>query len=78
MSGGRPTMKAFVVEDKEEGSEEKPFWTRVGQPGRTATAKASTSSSPPALRSRAGSSCANTPSKDAQEDDKKVAKFKKK
>ena len=27
---GRPTMKAFVVEDKEEGSEEKPFWTRVG------------------------------------------------
>src|ERR1700680_1167584 len=26
MSGGRPTMKAFVVEDKEEGSEEKPFW----------------------------------------------------
>ena len=30
MSGGRPTMKAFVVEDKEEGSEEKPFWTRVG------------------------------------------------
>jgi single-stranded DNA-binding protein len=23
-------MKAFVVEDKEEGSEEKPFWTRVG------------------------------------------------
>jgi len=30
MSGGRPTMKAFVVEDKEEGSDEKPFWTRVG------------------------------------------------
>jgi DNA primase len=27
---GRPTMKAFVVEDKEEGSEEKAFWTRVG------------------------------------------------
>jgi len=27
---GRPTMKAFVVEEKEEGSEEKPFWTRVG------------------------------------------------
>ena len=30
MSGGRPTMKAFVVEDKEEGSDEKPFWTRIG------------------------------------------------
>jgi len=23
-------MKAFVVEDKEEGSDEKSFWTRVG------------------------------------------------
>jgi len=30
MSGGKPTMKAFVVEEKEEGSDEKPFWTRVG------------------------------------------------
>ena len=27
---GKPQMKAFVVEEKEEGSEEKPFWTRVG------------------------------------------------
>lgn len=30
MSGQRPSHKAFVVEDKEEGSDEKPFWTRVG------------------------------------------------
>jgi|KBSSwiStaDraftv2_1062776.scaffolds.fasta_scaffold44592_5 CHC2 zinc finger len=30
MSGERPSHKAFVVEDREEGSEEKPFWTRVG------------------------------------------------
>lgn len=30
MSGGRPSHKAFVVEDKEEGSEEKAFWTRCG------------------------------------------------
>lgn len=27
---GRPSHKAFVVEDKEEGSDEKPFWTRCG------------------------------------------------
>ena len=26
----KPSHKAFVVEDKEEGSDEKPFWTRVG------------------------------------------------
>jgi hypothetical protein len=30
MSGQRPSHKAFVVEDREEGSDEKPFWTRVG------------------------------------------------
>ena len=26
----KPSHKAFVVEDREEGSDEKPFWTRVG------------------------------------------------
>ena len=31
MSGGRPTHKAFVVEDRDgDEGEEKPFWTRVG------------------------------------------------
>lgn len=30
MSGEQPSHKAFVVEDKEEGSDEKPFWTRIG------------------------------------------------
>ena len=32
MSGSRPSHKAFVVEDKDpdDGSDEKPFWTRVG------------------------------------------------
>jgi hypothetical protein len=30
MSGERPSHKAFVVEDRDEDSEEKPFWTRVG------------------------------------------------
>ena len=30
MGGERPSHKAFVVEDKDEGSDEKPFWTRVG------------------------------------------------
>lgn len=30
MSGEKPAMKAFVVEDREEGSDDKPFWTRVG------------------------------------------------
>ena len=27
---GKPSHKCFVVEDKEEGSDEKAFWTRVG------------------------------------------------
>ena len=30
MSGEHPSHKAFVVEPRDEGSEEKPFWTRVG------------------------------------------------
>ena len=77
MSGGRPTMKAFVVEDKEEGSDEKPFWTRVGSAWPHGDGKG--------LNIQIASGVAVTgrlvlreyTEKDAEEDDKKVAKFKK-
>ena len=78
MSGGRPTMKAFVVEDKEEGSDEKPFWTRVGSAWPHGDGKG--------LNIQIASGVAVTgrlvlreyTEQDAQKDEKKVTKFKKK
>ena len=79
MSGGRPTMKAFVVEDREEGSEEKPFWTRVGSAWKHGDSKGYN------IQIAAGVAVSGRlvlreydDEKDADDDEKKIAKFKKK
>ncbi len=78
MSGGRPSHKAFVVEDKEEGSDEKPFWTRVGSAWPHGDGKGLN------IQIASGVSVAGRlvlreyTEQDAQEDDKKGSKFKKK
>ena len=78
MSGGRPTMKAFVVEDKEEGSEEKPFWTRVGSAWPHGDGKGLNIQLASGVAVSGRLVLREYTEKDAEEDEKKVTKFKKK
>jgi hypothetical protein len=78
MSGGRPTMKAFVVEDKEEGSDEKPFWTRVGSAWPHGHGKGLNIQLVSGVAVSGRLVLREYTEQDAQEDEKKVAKFKKK
>ena len=80
MSGGRPTMKAFVVEDKEEGSDEKPFWTRVGSAWPHGDGKGLNIQLASGVAVSGRLVLREYTEKDAEEDEKKgvVAKFKKK
>ena len=80
MSGGRPTMKAFVVEDKEEGSDEKPFWTRVGSAWPHGDGKGLNIQIASGVSVSGRLVLREYTEQDAQEDEKKgtVAKFKKK
>ena len=78
MSGGRPTMKAFVVEDKEEGSDEKPFWTRVGSAWPHGDGKGLNIQLASGVAVAGRLVLREYTEKDAEEDEKKVAKFKKK
>ena len=78
MSGGRPTMKAFVVEDKEEGSEEKPFWTRVGSAWPHGDGKGLNIQIASGVSVSGRLVLREYTDKDAEEDEKKVTKFKKK
>jgi CHC2 zinc finger len=77
---GRPTMKAFVVEDKEEGSEEKPFWTRVGSAWPHGDGKGLNIQIASGVSVSGRLVLREYTDKDAEEDEKKVAatKFKKK
>jgi len=78
MSGGRPTMKAFVVEDKEEGSEEKPFWTRVGSAWPHGDGKGLNIQIASGVAVSGRLVLREYTDKDTEEDEKKVAKLKKK
>ena len=78
MSGGRPTMKAFVVEDKEEDSEEKPFWTRVGSAWPHGDGKGLNIQIASGVAVSGRLVLREYTEQDAQEDEKKVTKFKKK
>ena len=78
MSGGRPTMKAFVVEDKEEGSDEKPFWTRVGSAWPHGDGKGLNIQIASGVAVSGRMVLREYTEADAQEDEKKAGKFKKK
>ena len=78
MSGGRPTMKAFVVEDKEEGSEEKPFWTRVGSAWPHGDGKGLNIQIAEGVAVSGRLVLREFSEQDAQEDEKRSSKFKKK
>ena len=78
MSGGPPTMKAFVVEDKEEGSDEKPFWTRVGSAWPHGDGKGLNVQLASGVAVSGRLVLREYTEKDAEEDEKKVAKYKKK
>ena len=75
---GKPQMKAFVVEEKEEGSEEKPFWTRVGSAWSHGDSKGYNIQIASGVAVSGRLVLREYTEKDAEEDDKKVAKFKKK
>ena len=73
-------MKAFVVEDKEEGSDEKPFWTRVGSAWPHGDGKGLNIQIASGVAVSGRLVLREYTEKDAEEDEKKgaAAKFKKK
>ena len=75
---GRPSHKAFVVEDKEEGSDEKPFWTRIGAAWPHGDGKGLNIQLASGVAVSGRVVLREYTEKDAEEDEKKVAKFKKK
>ncbi len=74
---GRPTMKAFVVEDKEEGSDEKAFWTRVGSAWPHGDGKGLNIQIASGVAVSGRLVLREYTEKDAEEDDKKAAAAKK-
>ena len=71
-------MKAFVVEDKEEGSEENPLWTRVGSAWRHGDGNGLNIQIAPGVAVAGRLVFREYTEQDAHEDEKKVTKFKKK
>jgi CHC2 zinc finger len=78
MSGGKPSHKAFVVEDKEEGSDEKPFWTRVGSAWPHGDGKGLNIQIASGVSVSGRLVLREYTEKDAEEDEKKSAKYSKK
>ena len=75
---GRPSHKAFVVEDREEGSEEKPFWTRIGAAWPHGDGKGLNIQLASGVAVSGRVVLREYTDKDAEEDEKKVTKFRNK